>query len=102
MSNYDLVIQNALVVRPGAQAPERLDVAVKDGSFAAFEERIDASEADEVLDAAGKQLSRVSSTCTSTGASTTSSARTRTPRAVRPRRAVSPPASPTCAPVPTT
>ena len=56
MSNYDLVIQNALVVRPGAQAPERLDVAVKDGSFAAFEERIDASEADEVLDAAGKHL----------------------------------------------
>lgn len=56
MSNYDLVIQNALVVRPGAEAPERLDVAVKDGTFAAFEESIDASQAAKVVDAGGKHL----------------------------------------------
>lgn len=56
MSNYDLVIQNALVVRPGADAPERLDVAVADGKFAAFEASIDASQAAKVVDAAGKHL----------------------------------------------
>lgn len=56
MSNYDLVVQNALVVRPGAEAPERLDVAVRDGKFAAFEGSIDASNAAEVLDGDGKHL----------------------------------------------
>jgi allantoinase len=56
MPNYDLVIQNALAVRPGAEAPEPLDVAVKDGRFAAFEPSIDASEATEVVDGAGKHL----------------------------------------------
>lgn len=56
MPDYDLVIQNALVVRPGADAPERLDVAVKDGTFAAIEPSIDASRAAEVVDAAGKHL----------------------------------------------
>ena len=56
MSNYDLVIQNARVVRPGAEAPERLDVAVSGGKFAAFEESIDASQAATVVDAGGKHL----------------------------------------------
>ncbi|HEV7145575.1 MAG TPA: dihydroorotase family protein [Pedococcus sp.] len=56
MSNYDLVVKNALVVRPGAEAPERLDVAVENGTFAAFEETIDASKAARVIDAAGKYL----------------------------------------------
>jgi allantoinase len=56
MSNYDLVIQNALVVRPGAQAPERLDVAVSDGRFAAFEKSLDASGSAEVVDAGGRHL----------------------------------------------
>ena len=54
MSNYDLVIQNALVVRPGAQAPERLDVAVSDGRFAAFEKSLDASGSAEVVDDGGR------------------------------------------------
>jgi allantoinase len=56
MSSYDLVIRNALVVRPGAEAPERLDVAVQDGRFAAFEESIDDSQATTTLDAGGKHL----------------------------------------------
>ena len=56
MADYDLVIRNAKVVRPGQDAPERLDVAVKDGKFAAFEASIDASRADDVLDAGGKHL----------------------------------------------
>ena len=56
MSSYDLVIQNAQVVRPGADAPERLDVAVRDGKFVALEESIDASEAAPVHDASGKHL----------------------------------------------
>jgi allantoinase len=56
MPNYDLVIQNAHVVRPGADRPERLDVAVQDGRFAAFEPSIDGSEAATVVDATGKHL----------------------------------------------
>ncbi len=56
MSNYDLVIQNARVVRPGAESPEQLDVAVSDGTFAAFEESIDPSQADTLVDAGGKHL----------------------------------------------
>lgn len=56
MSNYDLVVKNALVVRPGAEAPERLDVAVQSGTFAAFEETIDESAAAKVIDAGGKYL----------------------------------------------
>jgi allantoinase len=55
MPSYDLVIQNAHVVRPGAQAPERLDVGILDGTFVAFEESIDPAGA-EVLDAGGKHL----------------------------------------------
>ncbi|MBC7549313.1 MAG: dihydroorotase family protein [Cellulomonas sp.] len=55
MSTYDLVIKNAHVVRPGAEAPERLDVGVRDGAFVAFEESIEPAGA-EVLDAAGKHL----------------------------------------------
>lgn len=56
MSDYDLIVKNALVVRPGSDAPERLDVAVTDGSFSAFAESIDAGQGAEVLDAGGKYL----------------------------------------------
>ncbi|GAA2018547.1 dihydroorotase [Nocardioides kribbensis] len=55
MSDYDLVITNARVVRPGHAEPERLDVAVKDGVFAAVEAGLDTTGA-EVLDAGGKLL----------------------------------------------
>jgi allantoinase len=56
MADYDLVVTNAHVVRPGHDAPERLDVAVKDGRFAAVEESVDVSRAAEVLDARGRHL----------------------------------------------
>ncbi|QWF23272.1 dihydroorotase family protein [Nocardioides sp. LMS-CY] len=56
MTDYSLVIQNALVVRPGSEAPERLDVAVADGRFAVVEESIDTARAARVLDAGGKYL----------------------------------------------
>jgi allantoinase len=56
MSEFDLLITNVQVVRPGHDAPERLDVAVKDGRFAAFEADLDQSRADSVLDAGGKHL----------------------------------------------
>lgn len=56
MTDYSLVIQNALVVRPGSEAPERLDVAVADGRFVALEESIDTAHAARVLDAGGKYL----------------------------------------------
>ncbi|NWN89784.1 MAG: dihydroorotase family protein [Micrococcaceae bacterium] len=56
MANYDLLIKNAKVVRPNKETPEKLDVAVKDGKFAAFGAAIDASQADEVVDGAEKYL----------------------------------------------
>ncbi|MBD8605776.1 dihydroorotase family protein [Aeromicrobium sp. CFBP 8757] len=56
MPEFDLIITNVQVVRPGHEAPERLDVAVKDGRFAAFEADLDASRAETVLDAGGKHL----------------------------------------------
>jgi allantoinase len=56
MPEFDLLITNAQVVRPGHDAPERLDVAVKAGRFAAFEAEVDPSRAAEVLDAGGKHL----------------------------------------------
>lgn len=56
MTEFDLVIRNAQVVRPSADAPERLDVGVKEGKFAAFEDSIDAARTDEMVDAGGKHL----------------------------------------------
>ena len=56
MSTYDLLITGAEVVRPGEDAPRRLDVAVTDGRFAAIEERIDPAEAATVVDASGRHL----------------------------------------------
>lgn len=56
MANYDLLIKNAKVVRPNQAAPEQLDVAVKDGKFAAFGTAIDSSQAAEVVDGSEKYL----------------------------------------------
>lgn len=55
MADYDLIITNARVVRPGHDEPQRLDVGVKDGAFAAIEPTLSADGA-EVLDAGGKLL----------------------------------------------
>lgn len=56
MTDFDLLIRNAKVVRPGGEAPEQLDVATKDGAFAAFEASIDPGRAGTVVEAAGKHL----------------------------------------------
>jgi allantoinase len=56
MSTYDLVIKNCSVVRPGQDAVERLDVAVKDGKFAAIEPVIDANLAERTVDGTGRLL----------------------------------------------
>lgn len=56
MSTYDLVIKNVKVVRPDQESVESLDIAVKDGKFAAIEPDIDAASAAEVLDGQGKHL----------------------------------------------
>jgi allantoinase len=56
MPEFDLVITNAHVVRPGQPAPEQVDVAVKDGRFALLERGIDATRADRVVDASGRHL----------------------------------------------
>ncbi|MGB3763644.1 MAG: dihydroorotase family protein, partial [Ornithinimicrobium sp.] len=56
MSSYDLIITNARVVRPGAEGPESLDLAVREGVIAAIETTLDHAEADRVVDAGGKLL----------------------------------------------
>lgn len=56
MSAYDVVIKNVKVVRPDHDSVESLDVAVKDGKFAAIEADIDAGSAHEVVDGRGKHL----------------------------------------------
>jgi allantoinase len=56
MSTYDLVIKNVRAVRPQSDGVERLDVAVKDGKFAAFEPSIDVTLAAQVLDGDDKHL----------------------------------------------
>ncbi|WP_293781774.1 dihydroorotase family protein [uncultured Aeromicrobium sp.] len=56
MALYDSLIVNARVVRAGAEAPEQLDVAVKDGVIAAIGTALDSGAADQVIDAGGKLL----------------------------------------------
>jgi allantoinase len=56
MTEFDLVVRNAHVVRPGVDAPERLDVAVTDGVFAAFEPNIESARAQTTVDATGRFL----------------------------------------------
>lgn len=56
MVNYDLVIKNVKVVRPDSDTVESLDVAVKDGKFAAIEADIDISSAAESVDGHGRYL----------------------------------------------
>jgi allantoinase len=56
MSTYDLVIKNCSVVRPGQDTVEMLDVAVKDGRFAAIEAGIDAGLAERTVDGTGRLL----------------------------------------------
>ncbi|MCC3266942.1 dihydroorotase [Arthrobacter gengyunqii] len=56
MSNYDLLVKNVRVVRPGGDGAEALDLAIKDGKFAAIEPNIDEAGAAEVIDGGGKHL----------------------------------------------
>lgn len=56
MSDFDLVVRNARVVRPGAESPELLDVGVADGRFAAFSPSLDGASSGETLDATGRYL----------------------------------------------
>jgi allantoinase len=56
MSTYDLVIKNSSVVRPGTDETELLDVAIKDGKFAAFETDIDVALADMTVDGTDRYL----------------------------------------------
>ena len=56
MPNYDLLITNVRVVRPGADGPESVDVAVADGKFAEIAAGIDPSTASAVLDGGGKLM----------------------------------------------
>lgn len=53
MTNYDLLITNGRVVRPGVDQPVRLDVGVTGGRFAAVAPHLDPSEASRVVDADG-------------------------------------------------
>ncbi len=50
---FDLVVKGAEVVRPGLADPERLDIGITDGRFAALSNTIDPSGTKEVFDAGG-------------------------------------------------
>ena len=54
MSSYDLVLKNVRVVRPGQAEPIDADIAVRDGKIARVAPGIDAAEADQVFDGAGR------------------------------------------------
>lgn len=56
MSTYDLLVKNVQVVRPGGDGAEALDLAIKDGKFAAIEHGIDPAAAAEVIDGGGRHL----------------------------------------------
>lgn len=56
MTEFDVVVKNASVVRAGRPSPEKLDIAVKDGVFAAIEENIAPERAEEIVDASGKYV----------------------------------------------
>ena len=56
MTTHDLLIRGAQVVRPGDDAPRRLDVAVTDGRFSAVEEAVDPATATTVVEASGRHL----------------------------------------------
>ena len=85
--------------RPGRDEPQPLDIGVTRRQDRRDRGRaIDLAEPRRWSTAAASSPSRASSTPTSTGASTTRCPRTPSARAARPRRAASPPRSPTCAP----
>ncbi len=56
MPEFDLIVRGAQVVRATADAPERLDVAVRDGSFALLEADIDPARAERTVEAGGRYL----------------------------------------------
>lgn len=56
MTEFDLLVKNAKVVRATQDSPEELDIAIKDGIFVALEKNIDASRSKEVVDGAGRFL----------------------------------------------
>ena len=53
-SKYDLVIKGGRVIDPGQKLDGIMDVAVRNGKIAALQASIPASDAMEVLDAAGR------------------------------------------------
>ena len=53
---YDTLIKNALVFDGCGGAPAECDVAIENGKIAAVGDQLDASQADEVVDAAGRWL----------------------------------------------
>lgn len=56
MSQYEMLITNVSVVRPGADSPERLDVAISDGKFAKIAPFIDPADAAVTVDGNGQVL----------------------------------------------
>jgi dihydropyrimidinase/allantoinase len=53
MSRYDVVVLNGTVVLPGL-GPQRMDLGIKDGTFAAITGRLQGSDGAEVIDAKGR------------------------------------------------
>lgn len=55
MPRFDTVVKDGLVVIPYV-GEHRMDIGIRDGRIAALEDRIDVSDADEMIDAAGKAV----------------------------------------------
>ena len=53
MARFDTVVKDGLVVIPYV-GQLNIDIGIRDGRIAALEDRIETSDADEVIDAAGK------------------------------------------------
>jgi allantoinase len=53
-AKYDLIVKNVDLVRPGADGVERTSIAISGGKIAAVAPDLDAVDAEEVFDGAGK------------------------------------------------
>ncbi len=51
---FDLIIRNALVVRPGKDTVDLLDIGIRDGKITALAPELITGQAVEVVDAEGK------------------------------------------------
>ncbi|QQQ79487.1 dihydroorotase family protein [Saccharothrix sp. 6-C] len=54
MANYDLILHDVDLVRPGVEGVRRTSIGVRDGKVAAISPDLDTADADEVVDGGGR------------------------------------------------